>query len=59
MLSSQLSTMLDQILSDMKSKAKKTTTDDIIISTTSNPFTLQKEKLIPSLDILLTENAGA
>jgi len=51
--------MLDQILSYMKSKAKKTTTNDIIISTTSNPFTLQKEKLIPSLDIILTEHAGA
>ena len=51
--------MLDQILSDMQSKAKKTTTDDIMISMMSNPFTLQKEKLIRSLDILLTENAGA
>ena len=49
--SRQLSNMLDQILSDMKSKAKNTITEDTMIST-SNPLTMQKEKDIPSLDIL-------
>merc|ERR1719318_885811 len=49
--SSQLSNMLDQILSDMKSKAKNTTSEDTMIST-SNPLAMQKENHIPSLDIM-------
>ena len=54
-VSSQWSNMLDQILFDMKSMAKNTTTEDIIISNTSNPLSMQKKKLIPTLDILLPE----
>ena len=54
-VSSQWSNMLDQILFDMKSKAKNTTTEDTMISNTSNPLTMQKKKLIPTLDILLPE----
>ena len=50
--------MLDQILSDVRSKAKNTKTEDTMIST-SNPLTMQTEKHIPSLDILQPENAGA
>ena len=40
--SSQLSDMLDQILSDMKSKAKNTTAEDTISK--ANPRNMQKEK---------------
>jgi hypothetical protein len=49
--SSQLSNMLDQILSDMKSKAKNTTAEDTMIAT-AIPLIMQKEKIIPSLDIM-------
>ena len=48
--SSQLSNMLEQILSDKKRKAKNTTAVDTISK--AIPFNMQQEKNIPSLDIM-------
>ena len=42
----------------MRSKPKNTKTKNIMLST-SNHLTMQREKHIPSLDILQSENAGA